>query len=55
MMEHDAAPQLEGFQPGVVLQKGGGYLDATLPNRWSGRDDPTPWPPSSSDFFMGVC
>ena len=33
------------------------FLDATFPNRWIGRDDPTPWPPRSpditpSDFFL---
>jgi len=35
------------------------YLDATFPNRWIGRDDPTPWPPRSPDiapldFFLWV-
>ena len=23
------------------------FLDATFPNRWIGRDGPTPWPPRS--------
>jgi len=26
------------------------FLDATFPNRWIGRDDPTPWPPRSPDI-----
>ncbi len=26
------------------------FMDATLPNRWIGRDGPTPWPPRSSDI-----
>jgi len=25
-------------------------LDATFPNRWIGRDVPTPWPPRSPDI-----
>jgi len=25
-------------------------LGATFPNRWNGRDGPTPWPPRSSDI-----
>jgi len=25
-------------------------LDATFPNRWNGRDGPTPWPPRSPDI-----
>jgi len=25
-------------------------LDATFPNRWTGRDGPTPWPPRSPDI-----
>jgi len=35
-------------------------MDATFPNRWLGRDGPTPWPPRSPDItpppltsFMG--
>jgi len=27
-----------------------GFLDATFPNRWIGRDGPTPWPPRSTDI-----
>ena len=35
------------------------FLDATFPNRWIGRDGPTPWPPRSPDitpldFFLWV-
>jgi len=26
-------------------------LNATFPNRWLGRDDPTPWPPRSPDII----
>jgi len=26
------------------------FFDATCPNRWIGRDDPTPWPPRSPDI-----
>jgi len=26
-------------------------LDATFPNRWIGRDGPTPWPPRSPDII----
>jgi len=26
------------------------FLDATFPNRWIGRDGPTPWPPRSPDI-----
>jgi len=25
--------------------------DATFPNRWNGRDGPTPWPPRSPDII----
>ena len=25
-------------------------MDATFPNRWIGRDGPTPWPPRSPDI-----
>ena len=27
-----------------------GFFDATFPNRWIGRDGPTPWPPRSPDI-----
>ncbi|GBL80576.1 hypothetical protein AVEN_225266-1 [Araneus ventricosus] len=26
------------------------FLDETFPDRWSGRDGPTPWPPHSPDI-----
>jgi hypothetical protein len=68
MMELYAVPQLEVFQPWVVLQEDGApphwgllvrhFLYVTFPNRWIGRDGPTPWPPRSPDitpldFFYG--
>ena len=28
------------------------FLDATFPNRWIGRDGPTPWPPRSPDITL---
>jgi len=57
MLELYVAPQLEEFQPWIrwctstlgfthVRQ----FLDATFPNRWIGRDGPTPWPPRSPDI-----
>jgi len=27
-----------------------GFGDAAFPNRWIGRDGPTPWPPRSPDI-----
>jgi hypothetical protein len=27
-------------------------LDATFPNKWIGKDDPTPWPPLSPDITL---
>jgi len=27
-------------------------LDAKFPNRWIGRDDPTPWPPRLPDIAL---
>jgi len=27
-------------------------LDVTFPNRWIGRDGPTPWPPRSPDITL---
>ena len=61
------APQLEEFQMWVIFQQDGEtphwgshvrrFLDATFPNRWTGRDGPTPWPPRSPvitpfNFFL---
>ncbi|GBN21664.1 hypothetical protein AVEN_87056-1 [Araneus ventricosus] len=60
------APQLEEFQPWIMFQQDGvpphwgslvrDFKDETVPDRWIGRDGPTPWPPLSSeitplDFF----
>ena len=60
MFELYAAPQLEEFQPWIIFQQDGApthrashvrqFLDATFPNRWIGRDGPTPWPPRSPDI-----
>jgi len=30
------------------------FLDATFPNRWIGRDGPTPWPPRSPDITTSL-
>jgi len=60
MLQLHVAPQLEEFQPWIIFQQAGapphwgshirGFLDATFPNRWIGRDGPTPWPPRSPDI-----
>ena len=71
MLELYVAPQLEEFQLWIIFQQDGApphwgsdvrrFLDATFPNRWIGRDGPTPWPPRSPDitpltsFYGGVC
>jgi len=67
MLELYVAPQLEEFQPWIIFQQDGApshwgsdvrwFLDATFPNRWIGRDGPTPRPPRSlditpHDFFL---
>ena len=67
MLELYVAPQLEEFQPWIIFQQDGAaphwgsdvrrFLDAAFPNRWIGRDGPTPWPPRSRgitclDFFL---
>jgi len=54
--------QLEEFQPWIIFQQDGApphwgshvrrFLDATFPNRWIGRDGPTPWPPRSPDITL---
>jgi hypothetical protein len=36
--------------PSHCGRTGSDYLDATLPNRWLGRDGPLAWPPSSPDI-----
>jgi len=60
MLQLYVAPQLEKFQPWIIFQQDGAtphwgshvrrFLDATFPNRWIGRDGPTPWPPRSLDI-----
>jgi len=60
MLELYVSPQLEKFQPWIIFQKDGApprwgshvcwLLDAAFPNRWIGRDGPTPWPPRSPDI-----
>ena len=60
MLELYIAPQLEEFQPWIIFQQDGApphwgshvrrFLDATFPNRWTGRDCQTPWPPRSPDI-----
>jgi hypothetical protein len=52
--------QSEEFQPWIIFQQDGAPLHwgshvrrffyATFPNRWIGRDGPTPWPPRSPDI-----
>ena len=60
MLKHYVVPQLEEFQPRVVFQQDGApphwglivrdFLNETFPNRWIGRNCPTPWPPRSPDI-----
>ena len=60
MLTHYVVPQLEEFQPRVVFQQDGApphwglivrdFLNETFPNRWIGRNGPTPWPPRSPDI-----
>jgi len=60
MLQLYVVPQLEEFQPWIIFQQDGAppqwgshvrrFLDATFPNRWIGRDGPTPWPPRSPDI-----
>ena len=55
MLELYVALQLEQFQPWIISQQDGApprwgshvhrFLDATFPNRCTGRCGPTPWPP----------
>ena len=50
----------EEFQPWIIFQQDGApphwgldcrrILDAAFPNKWYGRDSPTPWPPRSPDI-----
>ncbi|GBL80159.1 hypothetical protein AVEN_29144-1 [Araneus ventricosus] len=64
------APQFDEFQPWTMFQHDGSrrhwgslvrdFLDETFPDRWIGRDGPTPWPPRSPDitpldfFLLGL-
>ncbi|GBL74033.1 hypothetical protein AVEN_230946-1 [Araneus ventricosus] len=51
---------LEEFQPWIMFQQDGApphwgslvrdFLDETFPDRWIGRDGPTPWRPRSPDI-----
>ena len=60
LQELYATPQLEEFQLSIIFQQNDApphwgshvrrFLDATFPNRWIGRDGPTPWPPRSPDI-----
>ena len=60
MLKHYVVPQLEEFQPRVVFQQDGApphwglivcdFVNETFPNRWIGRNGPTPWPPRSPDI-----
>jgi len=60
ILQLHVAPQLEEFQPWIIFQQDGApphwgshvrrFLDATFPNRWTGRDGPRPWPPRSPDI-----
>ena len=43
IFQQDGAPPYWGSH---VLR----FLDASFPNRWIGRDSPTPWPPRSPDI-----
>ena len=60
LLELYVAPQLEEFQLWIIFQQDGApphlglhvrrFLDAIFPNRWIGRNGPTPWPPRSLDI-----
>jgi len=57
MLELYVAPQKRWIifqQDGTTPHSGSHvrrFLDATFPNRWNGRDGPTPWPPRSPDII----
>ena len=61
MLELYVAPQLEELQPWIISQQDvepphwgsdvRWFMDATFPNRWIGRDGPTPWLPRSPDII----
>ena len=60
MLEGYITPQLKVFQPWILFQQDGApphwglivrtFLDEIFPDRWIGRDGPTPWPPRSPDI-----
>jgi len=60
MLELHVAPQLEESQLWIIFQQDGApspwgsdvgrFLDAAFPNRWIGRDGPTPWSPRTPDI-----
>ena len=60
MLENYAYPLLITRQPGVMFQLDGApahwglnvraFLNAAFPQRWIGRDGPTPWYPRSVDI-----
>ena len=60
MLKHYVVSQLEEFQPWVMFQQDGApphwglivrnFFNETFPNRWIGRNGPTPWPPRSPDI-----
>lgn len=60
MLELYVEPQLRPFQPWIVFQQDGApphwglvvrdFLNDNFPDRWIGRDGPTPWPPRSPDI-----
>ena len=43
MFQQDGAPP----HWGLIVRN---FLNETFPNRWIGRNDPTPWPPRSPDI-----
>ena len=54
MLKNYVAPRLEEFQQdgapphwGLIVRD---FLNETFPNRWIGRNGPTPWPPRSPDI-----
>ena len=60
MLEGYVTPQLQEFQPWVLFQQDGApphwelivrtFLDETFPDRWIGRDGPSPWSSRSPDI-----
>lgn len=60
MLQLFVIPQLSDLQPNVIFQQDGApphwglcvrdFLNETFPDRWIGRDGPTPWPPRTPDI-----